>query len=93
MKLPKYKDVLKMGETAIKKTLAAPRAASAKKKAELEMCKIDEDIATKETDLHEECCKQDVSFPSIISLQNKIALKQREKKQYQMILDQMFPDE
>lgn len=93
MKLPAYKDALKMGKEKVKEVLAPVKAKSAKKKAELEMCKLEEDIASREADLHEECCKEDVSFPKIIELQDKIALLQRKQKQYQKILDEMFPEE
>lgn len=93
MKLPAYKDALKMGKDKIKEVLAPVKAKSAKKKAELEMCKLEEDIASNEALLHEECCKEDVSFPRIIELQDKIALIQRKQKQYQKILDEMFPED
>ena len=93
MRLPKYKDVLQMGEKAIKKTLAPVKAARAQKQAELEMCKIDESIATKEADIHELCSKQEVDFSEIIDLQDSLALSERRKKQYQKILDEMFGDE
>ena len=57
------------------------------------MAKIDEDIATKEADIHEECCSEDVSFSRIIDMQDTLGLLGRRKGQYQQILDEMFPEE
>lgn len=93
MKLISYKEALKMGKEKIVSKLAPVKAMRAKKQAELEMAKIDEEIATKEAELHEECCKEDVNFKGIISIQNTLALSERKKKQYQKILDEMFPDD
>ena len=93
MKLPAYKDVLKMGEDAIKATLAPVKAKRAKKQAELEMCKLDETIATKEAEINEQCCQEDVDFSELIDMQDSLALAERRKKQYQKILDEMFPED
>ena len=93
MKLPKYKDVLKMSKDAVKDVLVPVRASRAKKQAELEMCKLDETIAVKQAELHEACTQEEVNFSEIIEMQDTIALNQRKKKQYQKILDEMFPDE
>ncbi len=92
MKLPVYKDVLKMGEEAVKLALAPVKAARAKKQAELEMCKLDERIATKEAKIHELCCSEDVDFGEIIDMQDSLALAERRKEQYSKILVEMFPD-
>lgn len=93
MKLVKYKDALKMGKEKVAQKLAPVKAARAKKQAELEMAKLEEEIATKEAGIHEACCKEDVDFPRIIELQDKLALLERKKKQYQKILDEMFGDD
>jgi len=92
MKLPTYKDVLKMGEDAVKQTLAPVKAARAKKQAELEMCKLDEQIATLEAEIHEMCCSVDIDFSEIIDAQDELALVERRKAQYKKILVEMFPE-
>lgn len=91
MKLPTYTDVLKMGKEALQASLAIPRANRAKKQAELEMCKLDEQIATAEAAIIEACSKQEVNFADIIEKQDALALIERKKVQYQKILDEMFP--
>lgn len=93
MKLPSYQEALRMGKEALDAALVPVRANRAKKQAELEMCKLDEDIATKQAALHEACTQQELKFDRIIKLQDEIALLERRKAQYQQILDQMFPAE
>lgn len=90
MKLPKYNDILKMTKEKVDATLAPIRVAKAKAQANLEMVKLDEQIATLEAEITEACCKSEISFPSIIEKQDRLALLERKKKQYQEILDQMF---
>lgn len=92
MKLPAYRDVLKMAKEAVDATLAPVRTMRAKKQAELEMAKLDEQIATQQASIHELCCAKEVNFPAIIEAQDSLALTERKKKQYQQILDEMFPD-
>lgn len=92
MKLPTYEEALKAGKEKVKEMLIPVRVKRARKKAELEMLKLEEDIANKEAAVSEECCKEDVDFPKIIDLQDKIGLLERRQKQYQKILDEMFPD-
>lgn len=93
MKLPAYKDVLKMAKEKLDDALAPVRAMRARKQAELEMAKMDEEIATQEAKIHEACCEKEVNFAKIIELQDKLALSERKKKQYQKILDEMFPND
>lgn len=93
MNLPTYSEALKMGKEKIKEALIPVRVKRAQKKAELEMLKIEEELATKEAEISEACCKDDVDFPKIIKLQDEIGLLERRMKQYQKILDEMFPDE
>jgi hypothetical protein len=93
MKLPIYKEVLKMGKEKVNEGLAPIRAMRAKKQAELEMAKLDEIIATEEAEIHELCSQKEVNFAGLIEKQDKVGLTERKKKQYQKILDEMFPEE
>ncbi|MCZ6897674.1 MAG: hypothetical protein O7D95_03045 [Betaproteobacteria bacterium] len=92
MKLPTYKDALKMGKEKIGQLLVPVKVNRAKKQAELEMCKLEEEFATKEAELNEMCCDENIDFQKIIALQDKIGLIDRKKKQYVSILEQMFPE-
>ncbi len=68
------------------------RVIRAKKQAELEMAKLDEEIATQTAKIHELCCQKEINFSSIIDMQDKLALSERRKKQYRKILSEMFPE-
>ena len=92
MKLPVYKEVLKMAKEKIDDTLAPVRANRAKKQAELEIAKLDEEIATQTAKIHEVCYEKEIDFVLLIDKQDKLALTERRKKQYQQILDEMFPN-
>ena len=92
MKLPTYRDVLTMTKEVIDQALAPVRVIRARKQAELEMAKLDEEIATLTAALNEYCCAKEICFANVIATQDKIALTERKKRQYQVILDEMFPD-
>jgi hypothetical protein len=90
-KLTAYKRLLTMGKEAVDATLAPVRAFSAKKKAELEMAKIDERIATLESELTVTCAEKDINFDRIIDKLDEIALAERRKEQFGKIIEEMFP--
>lgn len=92
MKLPAYRDVLKMAKEAVDTALAPVRTMRAKKQAELEMARLDEQMAVHEAKIHEACCEKEVNFPRLIDLQDELALLERKKKQYGRILEEMFPE-
>ena len=89
MKLKSYREVLKMTEKKVKDALIPVRVKRARKQAELEMLKIEEDIANKEAELHEACTKEEIKFARIIEIQDKLGLLERRQKQYQQILDEI----
>jgi len=93
MKLLSYKEALKLGEKKLKEALIPVRVKKAKKQAELEMCKLEEQIAVKEAKLQEKCSDEEVNFPSIIELQDELGLLNRKRKQYERILEEMFPED
>lgn len=92
MKLPAYNDVLKMAKEKVDDALAPVRAIRARKQAELEMAKLDEQIATQEAKIYELCCEKEINFAAIIERQDALALTERKKKQYARILEEMFPE-
>jgi hypothetical protein len=92
MNLTPYKKLLTMGKEAIDATLAPVRANSAKKKAELEIAKLEERTATLQTELDELCSVQDINFDSIIRKIDDIALTERRQKQFVKIMSEMFPE-
>jgi len=93
MKLPAYKDILKMSKEKIDATLAPIRASKAKAQAHLEMCKLDEKLAVLESEITEMCTKQDINFGAIIEKQDQYALIERRKKQYAKVISELFPED
>jgi len=91
VKLKPYKEMIKMSKEKLDSSLAGVRAMKAKRQAELEMAKLDETIVVYEAEINEICCQKDVNFASIISKLDQMELAKRKKKQYAVIIDQMFP--
>jgi hypothetical protein len=92
MTLTPYKKLLTMAKEAIDASLAPVRAHAAKKQAELEMAKLDERIATLESELTQKCSQKDVNFDSVINKLDEIGLAERRRKQFEKIIKEMFPD-
>ncbi len=90
-KLTPYKKLLVMGREAVDAALAPVRAFSAKKRAELEQAKLDERIATLETELTAACSEKELDFNKIIDKLDDIALSERRKAQFEKIVGEMFP--
>lgn len=93
MKLKPYKEILKMAQKQIDATLAPVRANRAKKQAELEIAKMEEKLASKEAQIIELCSEKEINFDRIIDAQDEYALMERRKKQFEKIIDEMFPEE
>jgi hypothetical protein len=91
-KLPSYLEVLKMTKESISNALAPVRAMRARKQAELEIAKMDEQIASQEAKINELCAEKEIDFNKIIAAQDSLCLMERRKKQCGKIVDEMFPD-
>lgn len=81
-----------MANEAVDAVLAPVRAHAAKKQAELEIAKLDERIATLQSELTIACSKKDINFDSVIDKLDDIALAERRKAQFQKIVEEMFPE-
>lgn len=92
MKLTPYKKLLTMAKEAVDASLAPVRARAAKKQAELEMAKLDEKIATLESEINQECAKKDLNFDAIIRKLDDLALAERRKAQFEKITNELFPE-
>lgn len=92
MKLTPYKKLLTMAKEAVDTALAPVRARAAKKQAELETAKLDEKIATLESEITQECSKKDLDFEAIIRKMDDLALAERRKTQFEKITNELFPE-
>lgn len=92
MTLKPFKELIAMTAEAKDKALAPIRARSAKAQADLELCKLDEKLATLEAGIQEKCTGKTIDFPKLLDSLDEIALIERRKKQYKKVLDELFPD-
>jgi hypothetical protein len=93
MKLMSYREALAMGKEKVAEMLIPVKVKRAKMQADLERCKIEENIATKQAKLHELSSSENVNFSAMIDLMDEIGLLERKLAQYQEIIDAMFPQE
>lgn len=93
MALLKYKDVLVLCKEKIKEALAPLRAREMKKKAELEVCKIDSSIAEKEQKIQEIASEYPIDFHKMIDAIDELELIKRRKEQFEQIIDEMFGED
>ena len=91
MTLTPYRQLLALTKEQIDASLAGARANSAQKKAELEMAKIDETIATTENKINELCSTKDLDFNQILENLDEIDLANRRKGQFQKVINELFP--
>lgn len=93
MALLKYKDVLILCKDKIKEALAPLRAREMKKKAELEVCKIDSQIAEKEQKIQEIASEYPIDFHKMIDAIDDLDLIKRRKEQFEQIINEMFGED
>ena len=91
MKLKSYKEMLTSGQAAIDKALAIPRAAKAKKEAELKIVTIDEQVVTQELKIAELASQTKLDYDKIIDAQDELALLIRRRAQFEELVVQLFP--
>jgi len=91
--LKPYAELIKMGKEALDATLAPIRAVAQRKKAELELAKLDEECATLEQKISEICSTKDINFDKVIEAMDELDLADRKRGQLKQLLDQLFPVE
>ena len=92
MALLKYKDVLILCKDKIKEAMAPLRAREMKKKAELEVCKIESQIAEGEQKIQELASEYPIDFHKMIDAIDELDLIKRRKDQFNSIIAEMFSE-
>ena len=92
MKLLKYKDVLVLSKDEVQEVMAPLRATEMRKRAELEMCKIDSQIAENEQSIQEAASQYPIDFYSLIDLIDELELIKRRREQFELIINEMFSE-
>lgn len=90
MALMKYSEILTLAKDKIKEVMAPLRAREMKKKAELEVAKIDGIIAEKEQAIQEIASEYPIDFDKLIDSIDELNLTQRRREQFTKIIDEMF---
>lgn len=90
MSLMKYKDVLVLAKEKVKEAMAPLRAREMRKKAELEVCKLDSLIAEKEQTVQECASEYPINFDRLIDCLDELELTKRRKEQFEKIIEEMF---
>jgi hypothetical protein len=90
MSLLKYKDVLVLAKEKVKEAMAPLRAREMRKKAELEVCKLESSIAEKEQKVQEYASEYPINFDKLIDALDELELTKRRKEQFDQIITEMF---
>lgn len=93
MKLKPLKQVLAMSKEKVDEFMAPIRAKQVKLKAQLKQNEIDSELLSLESEIQEMCLEKEIDLDKLISKSDKIALLERRKKQYDKIIEQLFPEE
>lgn len=93
MKLRPFKEIIAMSKEKLNEALAPIRARKVKTQAEMKKSEIDEKIVVLESEVQEMCTTQDINFDALFEKLDKIALLERRKRQYDKVLNDLFPDE
>jgi hypothetical protein len=91
MTLKPFAEIIALSKEKLAESLAPIRARKVKSQAELEMAKLDDELVRLEADIQEQCAKEDLNFPVLLDKLDKVALLERRKAQYEIVLAQLFP--
>lgn len=93
MELKPFKELISLSKEKLDEAMAPIRARQVRSKAELEMAKLEAEILNGETAVQEFFTNKDVNFPNLMDKLDDIAMLERRKKQYEVVLSQLFPKE
>lgn len=91
MELKPFKDLIALSKEKLDEAMAPIRARTVKAKADIEMAKIETDIINLESRIQEMCAEKDICLPLLIDRLDDVALLERRRDQYRIVLDQLFP--
>lgn len=86
------KELLKLGEDALKQIKAPFKLAKEKKQLETWILEKEEKIAELESKVNEEKCKEVINFDTILNAEDELQLAKRRLKQGQDLMEELFVD-
>lgn len=90
MSLMKYKDVLALCKEKIDMMMVPLRVSQMRKEGELEICKIDLEIAAQEQHIQEHTSEFPIDFNCIIESLDELELLKRRKEQFEKVIAELF---
>lgn len=93
MKLRAFKEIIGMSKEKLNQALAPIRARKVKTQAEMKKSEVEEKIVVLEAELHEMCSVTEIDFEELVDKIDEIALLERRKKQYDKVLNELFPED
>jgi hypothetical protein len=91
MSLRPYAESLKLTKEEKEKALLPNRVKQAKTQAQLELLKLDEEIATAEAGREELVQKFPINWGAILDASDRLALALRRKEQLAKLISELFP--
>lgn len=90
MSLMKYQDVLVLCKEKIQEKMAPLRAREMRKQGELEICKLETLISTKEQAIQEAASEYPINFTKVLDAIDELQLTERRKEQFEKIIEELF---
>ena len=96
MQLKSFKEIISYSKEKVTEVMAGPRARRLKAQAEAEMSDLDIEIIILQGKIEESLVAEEsyknLSFKTLLTDLDKLALLERRKKQYGKVLKQLFPE-
>lgn len=90
MKLMKYSDVLTLAKDKLKEVMAPIRAREMRIKAELEVARIEGQIAEKEQVIQDAVSKYPLEFDTVLESLDELDLLKRRRDQFNSLITDLF---
>lgn len=91
--LMKYRDILSLAKEKVAEAKAPLRAKEMRKKAELEVCKLESTIADREQKIQDLSSEYPINFENLLDAIDELELTQRRKEQFEKVILEMFGEE
>lgn len=91
MELKPFKDIIALSKEKLDEALAPIRARQVKAKAELKSSEIEARLIGLEKKAVELCADKDIDLDRLVDTLDEIALLERRKEQFSVVVKQLFP--
>lgn len=92
VKLEPYKDLILRAKEKVDEAMAPIRAMQMRKKGEIEILKLDEEILSAENKISELAGKHPIDYDAVLSAIDKMEIARRRRRKFQELLKALFPE-